>query len=73
MKIRKKGYWLLFILTLIFTLAALSTIIPSESASKLCMIGYNAHCTYTPISTIICIIPAGITCFIRKRFFVTYK
>ncbi len=73
MKIRKNGYWLLFILTLVFTLAALSTIIPSESASKICMIGYKAHCTYTPISTIICIIPAGITCFIRKRFFVSYK
>ncbi len=73
MKIRKKGYWLLFILTLVFTLAALSTVIPSESASKLCMISYKAHCTYTPISTIICIIPAGITCFIRKRLFVSYK
>ena len=73
MKIRKKGYWLLFILTLVFTLAALSTIIPSESASKLCLIGYKAHCTYTPISTIICIIPAGVTCFIRKRFFLSYK
>ncbi len=73
MKIRKKGYWLLFILTLVFTFATLSTIIPSESASKICMIGYKAHCTYTPISTIICIIPAGITCFIRKRFFVSYK
>ncbi|MCD4833993.1 MAG: hypothetical protein K8R31_09375 [Bacteroidales bacterium] len=73
MKIRKKGYWLLFILTIVFTLAALSTVIPSESASKLCMIGYKAHCTYTPISTIICIIPAGVTCFIRKRFFVSYK
>ncbi len=73
MKIRKKGYWLLFILTLVFTLAALSTVVPSESASKLCIIGYNAHCTYTPISTIICIIPAGVTCFIRKRFFVSYK
>jgi len=73
MKIRKKGYWLLFILTLIFTFAALSTILPSDRASKLCLIGYDAHCTYTPISTIISVIPAGIICFIRKRFFVTYK
>ena len=73
MKIRKKGYWLLFVLTLLFSLAALSTIIPSESASECSMIGYKAHCSFTPISTIICIILAGITCFIRKRFFVSYK
>jgi len=73
MKIRKKGYWFLFILTLIFTMLALLTIMPSDRASKLCMIGYNAHCTFTPISTLICLIPAGLTCFIRKRFFVSYK
>ena len=73
MKIRKKGYWLLFILTIVFTVAALSTVMTSERASKLCLIGYNAHCTFTPISTLICIIPAGLVCFIRKRFFVSYK
>jgi len=73
MKIRKKGYWVLFVLTLLFTLAAVSTIMPSYGASKLCMIGYKAHCTFTPISTLLCILPAGITCFIRKRFFTSYK
>jgi hypothetical protein len=73
MKIKKKGYWVLFLLTLVFTLAAVSTIMPSYGASKLCLIGYNAHCTFTPISTLFCIIPAGLTCFIRKRFFVSYK
>lgn len=73
MKIRKKGYWLLLIITIIFTIAALATIMPSDRASKLCLIGYNAHCTFTPVSTLICIIPAGITCFIRKRFMVSYK
>jgi hypothetical protein len=73
MKIRKKGYWALFILTLFFTLMAVSTIMPSYGASKECMIGYKAHCTFTPISTLLCVIPAGITCFIRKRFFVSYK
>lgn len=72
-KIRKKGYWLLLGLTVVFTLLALLTIMPSDEASKICMIGYKAHCTFTPISTILCIIPAGITCFIRKRFFVLYK
>lgn len=73
MKVRKKGYWVLFSLTLFFTLLAISTIVPSERASKVCMIGYKAHCTFTPISTIICVIPAGLVCFTRKRFFVSYN
>jgi len=73
MKIRKKGYWLLFVLTIVFTMAALSTIMPSARASKLCMLAYNAHCTFTPVSTIICVVLAGLSCFIRKRFFVSYK
>ena len=73
MKIRKKGYWILFILTLIFALGALSTILPSERVSEVSMLGYKAHCTFTPISTIICIGLAGLTCFIRKRFFVSFK
>lgn len=73
MKIRKKGYWVLFSLTVFFTLLAILTLMPETGASKTCLLGYKAHCTFTPISTIICLIPAGITCFIRKRFFVTYK
>ena len=73
MKIRKKGYWWLFAVTIIFTLAAISTLLPSEGADKICMLGYKAHCSITPISTILCIIPAGVSCFIRKRFFVKYK
>lgn len=73
MKVRKKGYWLLFALTILLTLITISTLIPSENASKVCMLGYKAHCTFTPISTVICAIPVALTCFIRKRFFVTYK
>jgi len=73
MKIRKKGYWILFILTLFLTFLAVSTLIPSERASKVCLLGYKAHCTYTPISTVVCALPAGFVCFIRKRFFVTYS
>ncbi|HRW62324.1 MAG TPA: hypothetical protein P5132_02495 [Bacteroidales bacterium] len=73
MKIRKKGYWWLFALTVFFTLCAISTVIPSEQASKVSMLGYKAHCSFTPISTIICAIPAALVCFIRKRLFVTYK
>jgi len=73
MKIRKKGYWWLLTLTIFFTVLAITTILPVETASKDCMLGYKAHCTLTPISTILCILPAGFVCFIRKRFFVNYK
>jgi len=70
MKKRKKGYKILIVLTIIFTISALSTIIPYEHANKLSMLGYKAHCSFTPISTIICIVLAGLSCFFRKRFFV---
>jgi hypothetical protein len=73
MKIRKRGYWRLFFATVFLTILAVSTIIPVDSASKECLLGYKAYCTFTPISTVLCLLPAGIICFIRKRFFVSYK
>lgn len=73
MKIRKRGYWWLFALTIIFTLAAISTLLPSEHVNKTCMLAYNAHCSFTPISTLMCIIMAGASCTVRKKFFVSYK
>jgi hypothetical protein len=69
MATRKKGYRPLLAVTVLLTLAAVSTIIPSSSASKECLLGYKAHCTFTPIGTIICLAAAGIVCTIRKRFF----
>jgi len=41
------------ILIVIAILAGVSTLIPA-SASKACFLGYYAHCSYTPVSTIIC-------------------
>lgn len=38
---------------IIAVLAGVSTLIPAL-ASKPCYLGYYAHCTFTPISTIIC-------------------
>lgn len=73
MKIRKSGYWKLLSMTILFTLLAVLTIIPLDSASKDCLLGYKALCSFTPISTLLCLVPAGIVCFIRKRFFVSYK
>lgn len=69
MKKRKKGYWFLFGLTILVTLAAISTLIPVAFASKECMLGYKAHCTFTPMSTVILIVGGGVICVIRKRRF----
>jgi len=41
------------IIVIIAIVAGISTLIPT-SASKVCYLGYYAHCTFTPISTIIC-------------------
>jgi len=47
--------------------AAVLTATPSEKASKLCLLGYKAHCTFTPISTVICIIAVLITIYAAVR------
>ncbi len=69
MKEKKKGYVPLRILTIFFALAAIGTLLPIMPASKDCMLGYRAHCSFTPISTLICIVGAGVVCIIRKRKF----
>ncbi len=68
-KTNRKGYMVLLILTIVFVLAAISTVIPQTSAEEPCKFGYKAHCSFTPISTLICFALAGITCLIRKRYF----
>jgi len=69
MKQRKKGYGAMLVLTILLTLAALSTVIPQASA-KPSMLGYAAHCPYTPVSTIICLALAAMVCVIRKKKFI---
>jgi hypothetical protein len=68
---KNPGYIILMVTTIICTLAAVSTVIPSPLASKACMLGYKAHCTFTPIGTIMCLAFAGISCVVRARFFTT--
>ena len=48
---------------MIAALAGISTVIPLD-ASKDCFLGYEAHCTFTPVSTIICIAGAIALMFI---------
>lgn len=69
MKTKKKGYGLMMALTVILSLSTISTLIPQASASKACYLGYFAHCTFTPISTVILILIVGLVCVIRKKKF----
>jgi len=69
MKTRKKGYKWLLALTILFTLSAIITLFPFAGASKNNMMGYHSFCSAAPMSTLVLVICAGATCFIRKRNF----
>lgn len=69
MKTRKKGYQWFLALTMIFTLAAIITLIPNPGASKDNMIGYHSICSGVPMSTLVLVICAGATCYFRKKYF----
>jgi hypothetical protein len=50
----------------ILSIAAVKTAIPNEKASKPCLLGYKAACSFTPVSTIILIIAAIGTFVVAK-------
>ncbi|HSV48722.1 MAG TPA: hypothetical protein VLH35_00275 [Candidatus Acidoferrales bacterium] len=43
----------IYIVIIIITIAAVKTALPEAAASKPCLLGYKALCSFTPISTII--------------------
>jgi hypothetical protein len=49
-----------------FVLAIL-TLIPREAASKACLLGYKALCSFTPISTL------GLLALVGLHFFLHYR
>ena len=51
----------------ILSIAAVKTIIPNSNASKPCLLGYRAACSFTPISTAILILAAIITFLVAKN------
>ena len=51
---KKPGYYTMLSLAILFVLGALLTLMPISYAYKPCLLGYRAHCTLTPISTIAC-------------------
>jgi len=58
--------WYYWLLVVIFFLLGILTLIPAP-ASKPCLLGYYAHCTFMPVSTIICWIIAGLCYWVGKR------
>ena len=58
----------IFIVMIIaWTTSAIITVIPDSTASKLCHLGYYAHCSFTPYGTIISIIGDASTYFIALK------
>ena len=66
---KQPGYAILLVLTILCTLAALSTLMPQETASSECLIGYKAHCPFTPVSSVICLAMSAVICRIRAKKF----
>jgi len=58
-----KWYWSL--LWVVFVVLGVSTLVP-VAASRPCFLGYYAHCSFTPISTAICWIAAGVFYWLGK-------
>jgi uncharacterized protein with FMN-binding domain len=61
------AYYVMLLVTVIFTALAVITLIPNAAASKPTVLGYRSHCSFAPASTALCLILAGITCTIRSR------
>ncbi|MCQ5374929.1 MAG: hypothetical protein NO515_07980 [Candidatus Methanomethylicia archaeon] len=59
-----KWYWSLAVA--VFIILGLMTLIPAP-ASKPCLLGYYAHCSITPVSTVICWVIAGGLYWFGKR------
>jgi hypothetical protein len=51
----------------LLVISAVKTVIPNEDVSKVCILGYKATCSFTPISTAILIVAAVIVFVVAKK------
>ena len=58
-----------YVVMAILVIAAIKTALPEANASKPCLLGYKALCSFTPISTIILVV-AAIGLFYVSRVFI---
>ena len=68
-KVKRTGYTFFLLLTIALVVAAVVTFLPHISEHEPCLLGYKAWCSFTPVSTIICLALAGTVCVTRVRFF----
>jgi hypothetical protein len=62
----RKIHFILLIIPIILLVLGVKTLIPNSKASKPCLLGYKAACSFTPISTLI-LLGMAIIIFIFTR------
>ncbi len=62
------AYVALLALTIVLTILAVVTLLPSQGASKPNVLGYRSICSFAPSASALCGLAAGITCTLRNRF-----
>jgi len=55
------------IFTIVYSSLAAMTLIPLGIASKPCLLGYKALCSFTPVSTLALLALAGLHVYLHKR------
>jgi hypothetical protein len=55
------------IVTIMYGVLAVVTVIPRAAASKECLLGYKALCTFSPIDTLILLTLAGLHIFLHQN------
>lgn len=53
--------------TIVYIVLAVLTVIPREAASKVCLLGYKALCTFSPIGTLILLALGGLHIFLHQK------
>jgi len=66
---KPKLYTTFLIITIVCTLAAIITLIPSPHDAELNDLGYKSMCSFAPWSTLSCLFLAAVSCVIRKKNF----
>jgi hypothetical protein len=59
---------ILLIALIIIVISGVKTLLPNPKASKACILGYKAGCSFSPISTLILFWIAGVLFIFRSRF-----
>ena len=66
-KPERKNSAALLVLAIASVLAAILTLIPHSSAPEPSILGYKALCPFAPVSTLLCLVLAGVACVTRRR------